>query len=251
MIGRLAETFLPTETTSRRVEILPSLMCADLLRVADQLARLRTVGVRHLHIDVMDGSFVPNFMFGTTMVQQLRRNTDFRLEVHLMTRTQETHVDRFLEAGAHVIQFHPEAADAPGDLIRRIRRQGASPGLVLQPALPLKILDPWLDALDHCLLMSAPPGFAGQAFDLKVFDRIRRLADLRSKRALDFEIGCDGSVRRHHLRRIVKAGADRIVVGRVLFDTGRSLPDSLNDLRRLCHKAAEPASTRSSPGPTE
>jgi ribulose-phosphate 3-epimerase len=191
----------------------PSLLACDFARLGDEVRRLEEAGAKVLHLDVMDGHFVPNLSFGVPVVEAIRRVTDLPLDVHLMISEPARYVRTFREAGADLITFHVEAAAEPGELLEEIRALGAAAGLSLNPPTPVERLEPWLDLCDLVLVMSVMPGFAGQEFQPVGLEKLRRLRR-RGDRLL---LAIDGGVSRDTIEDCAEAGADLLVMGSALF----------------------------------
>jgi ribulose-phosphate 3-epimerase len=205
-------------------------MAANLLRLEDQLLELVEAKIDVVHIDVMDGRFVKNFMFGPSLVEQVRRATSMRLDVHLMITTPAQYVPSFIEAGASTIQLHIEAGPSTR-LLRQIRKLGVGVGLVLNPTTPVTAVHAYLDYVDQCVLMSAPPGWCNQQFDRGVLPKIESLFKVRQHQGSRFEIVVDGSVDLCAIREVAAAGANVIVVGgKALFKCGVPLAAAVYNL---------------------
>jgi ribulose-phosphate 3-epimerase len=199
------------------VEIVPSILSADFARLGEEIARVEAAGVRMLHLDVMDGHFVPNMTIGPPVVESIRRVTRLRLDVHLMIEKPERHIESFIAAGADQISVHQETCPHLDRTLRFIKSLGAAAGVVLNPATSLSTLDYVLPLADFVLLMTVNPGFGGQEFIPYCLRKIRDLADRRSRLGLTFPIEIDGGVNGNNLAELVRAGADWIVTGSSVF----------------------------------
>lgn len=199
------------------VEIVPSILSADFARLGEEIARVEAAGVRMLHLDVMDGHFVPNMTIGPPVVESIRRVTRLRLDVHLMIEKPERHIESFIAAGADQISVHQETCPHLDRTLRFIKSLGAKAGVVLNPATSLSTLDYVLPLADFVLLMTVNPGFGGQEFIPYCLGKIRDLADRRSRLGLTFPIEIDGGVNGNNLAELVRAGADWIVTGSSVF----------------------------------
>ena len=199
------------------VEIVPSILSADFARLAEEIARVQRGGASMLHLDVMDGHFVPNLTIGPPVVESIRKATRLHLDVHLMIENPERYAGEFVRAGANSVSVHYEACrhlDATLDLIREA---GALAGVVLNPATPIAVLEDVLEVADYVLLMSVNPGFGGQKLIPYVLEKVRKLARMRREKRLALPIEIDGGVHRENLAEVVRAGCDWIVTGSAVF----------------------------------
>lgn len=197
-----------------KMKLSPSMMCCDLLRLQEQLSVLKAAGVEYLHIDVMDGEFVPNYMLGTDFVRQLRRATDIPLDIHLMIREPERKLSFFELREGDLVSVHAESTFHLQRALQQVRSQGARPLVALNPATPLSALDYVLEDVDGVLLMTVNPGFAGQKMVPATLDKIkraRRMLDERGYSHLPIEV--DGNVSPAHLVEMQEAGANMFVIG--------------------------------------
>jgi ribulose-phosphate 3-epimerase len=198
-------------------EILPSLLAADFTRLGEQIAQVESSGARILHLDIMDGHFVPNLSMGTPIVSAVRKVTRLTLDVHLMVANTEAVVPLFLEAGADCVSVHQETTPHLDRTLRFIQSEGAKAGVVLNPSTPVSTLEHALDLCDYVLLMSVNPGFGGQKFIPYVLDKARALRDWRDRRRLEFLIEIDGGVSVDNVGKVAEAGVDWIVAGSSVF----------------------------------
>ena len=199
------------------VEIAPSILSADFARLGEQVEVMKSGGASMLHVDVMDGRFVPNISIGVPVLRSLRAATDLLLDCHLMIEEPDRYVPAFIEAGAQMVSVHQEACPHLDRSVRLIRDLGADAGVVLNPATPVHLLDDVLASVDFVLIMSVNPGFGGQKLLPHTLDKIRRLNQLREERGLDYRIEIDGGVTLENLPRIVEAGCDIVVAGSTIF----------------------------------
>lgn len=199
------------------VEIVPSILSADFARLGEEIARVEAAGVRMLHLDVMDGHFVPNLTIGPPVVESIRKATDLTLDVHLMIEKPERHIASFIAAGANQVSVHQETCPHLDRTLRFIQAEGAAAGVVLNPATPLETIDYVLELADYVLLMTVNPGFGGQVFIPYSLRKIRELAGRRDRLGLSFPIEIDGGVTTENLAEIVRAGAEWIVTGSSVF----------------------------------
>ena len=201
------------------VEIAPSILAADFARLGEQVEAVKRGGASMIHVDVMDGRFVPNITIGAPVVRSLRAATDLCLDCHLMIEEPDRYVPEFIEAGAGMVSVHQEACPHLDRSLRLIREHGAMAGVVINPATPVHTLDDVLELADFILVMSVNPGFGGQKFLPHTLDKIRRLDQSRRERGLEYRIEIDGGVTLDNLARIVQAGCDIVVAGSSVFGT--------------------------------
>jgi len=199
------------------VEIIPSILSADFARLADEIARVERGGASMLHLDVMDGHFVPNLTIGPPVVASIRKATRLHLDLHLMIEQPERYVEAFARAGANSISVHVEACRHLDAVLGLIRGAGAMAGVVLNPATPVSVLEDVLEVADYVLLMSVNPGFGGQNMIPYVLDKARKLARMRRDRGLALPIEIDGGVHKDNLGDVARAGCDWIVTGSAVF----------------------------------
>lgn len=213
------------------VKIAPSILSADFARLADEIARVEAAGADWLHVDVMDGHFVPNLTLGAPVVAAIRKVTQLPLDVHLMVTNPAELVDAFAAAGADWLTVHVETEPHLHRLVNRIRELGPKPGVVLNPATPLGALEEILPDVDMVLLMSVNPGFGGQKFIPASVEKIRRLKEMLLKRALPALIEVDGGVNAQTAPQVIAAGADILVAGSAVFSSS-DLRLAMETLRR-------------------
>ena len=194
--------------------VLPSLLQCDFGNLEREVERLRSAGVEALHLDVMDGHFVPNLTYGLPIVQALRRITDMPLDVHLMISDPAAYAERFAEAGADVMTFHIEAVEDPRPLLAQIRGLGAGAGIALNPGTPTSRLNECWDLCDLVLVMSVPAGFGGQSFDTIALDKLREVRQMAGD-AVVLEV--DGGIHAQNIGDCAAAGAELFVVGSAIF----------------------------------
>ena len=198
-------------------QIVPSLLSADFARLAEDIAKVERGGAKMLHVDVMDGHFVPNLTLGPPVVQSIRKVTKLTLDAHLMIEDPDTYAPIFIEAGVDQVSVHVEVARHLDRTLRLIQSHGARAGVVLNPATPVSSLEDVLDVADYVLVMSVNPGFGGQEFIPNSLNKIRRLDRIRRERRLDFAIEIDGGVSHDNVEAIVQAGCDWLVAGSHVF----------------------------------
>ena len=200
-------------------KIAPSILSADFSRLGDEVRAVERSGADVIHVDVMDGHFVPNITIGPLVVQGLKRLTSLPLDVHLMIENPERYIEAFAQAGSDWITFHAEVCPHPKRMIKKIRQLNVRPGIVLKPATPLKTLFPVLNDLDLVLIMSVNPGFGGQSFIPSTLKKIARLKKLIDENQYPLEIEVDGGVKIENIREVSEAGGDVFVVGTGIFKT--------------------------------
>ena len=200
-------------------EILPSILAADFARLGEQIAQVEQAGVRMLHLDVMDGHFVPNLTIGPPVVASIRKITRLTLDVHLMITDPDKYAPIFIDAGADQVLVHQEACKHLDGTLREIQRAGARAGVVINPGTPVGAIEEVLGLLDYVLIMSVNPGFGGQEFIPYALDKVRRLDAIRRDRRLAFPIEIDGGVTKENIAEVVRAGCDWIVTGSSVFHT--------------------------------
>jgi ribulose-phosphate 3-epimerase len=202
------------------VILAPSILAADLGRLAEEVAAVERGGAGEIHVDVMDGQFVPNLSLGPAVVAALRRTTRLPIDVHLMVERGERYTDAFVDAGASSVLLHVEAVPHLQRGLAHIAERGARPGVVLNPSTPLSTLEEILPEVERVLLMTVNPGFSGQTFLPSSLDKIRRLRETIVGRGLKARIQIDGGVTLDNIRTIVAAGAEIIVTGAAAFGDG-------------------------------
>jgi ribulose-phosphate 3-epimerase len=199
------------------IEIVPSILSADFARLAGEIASAERGGASMLHLDVMDGHFVPNITIGPPVVESIRKATRLHLDVHLMIESPERFVEQFVRAGANSVSVHYEACRHLDGVLGMIRAAGAMAGVVLNPATPVSVLEDVVEVADYVLLMSVNPGFGGQELIPYVLQKARKLDILRKEKRLALPIEIDGGVHRNNLAEVVRAGCDWIVTGSAVF----------------------------------
>ena len=216
------------------IEIVPSILSADFARLDREIASAERGGASMLHLDVMDGHFVPNLTIGPPVVASIRKATRLRLDVHLMIEDPGRYAGEFVRAGADSVSVHYEACRHLDAVLESIRKEGALAGVVLNPATPVALLEDVLEVADYVLLMSVNPGFGGQKLIPYVLEKVRKLAEIRREKRLALPIEIDGGVHRENLAEVVRAGCDWIVTGSAVFHS----PDAEAAVREMREIAA-------------
>jgi len=201
------------------IEVLPSILSADFSRLGEQIASLEHAGCRMIHLDVMDGHFVPNLTIGPPVIESLRKITRMTFDVHLMITDPDRYAPAFIQAGSDQVLVHQEASIHLDRTLRMIQSEGARAGVVINPATPVAMLDEVLDVADYVLVMSVNPGFGGQRFIPNALDKVRRLARKKRERGLQLPIEMDGGITKENVSDVVRAGVEWIVAGSSIFHT--------------------------------
>jgi ribulose-phosphate 3-epimerase len=217
------------------VELLPSILSADFAHLADEVAAAERGGGTVIHVDIMDGHFVPNITLGPPVVKSLRKATKLPLDCHLMIENPNEFIPAFADAGANWVSVHYEACTHLHRSLEMILQHGMQPGVVLNPATRVDLIVDILPMVHHVLIMSVNPGFGGQEFIDFSLEKIRRLAHLRRELGLAFRIEVDGGVAHDTVAQVVKAGAELLVAGNAVFGAG----DAERDARALLTAARE------------
>jgi ribulose-phosphate 3-epimerase len=202
------------------IELAPSILSADFAHLADQVRSAAEGGGTVVHVDVMDGHFVPNLTLGPPLVKSLRKATDLPLDCHLMIDNPDQFIPEFAAVGANWISVHQEICVHLNRTLHLIKSQGCLAGVVINPATPVDTLSEVLDVADYILVMSVNPGFGGQKFIPATVNKIRRLADLRAQRGLGYRIEIDGGIDLNTIPDVVRAGAEILVAGNAVFGKG-------------------------------
>ena len=221
------------------VELLPSILSADFAHLADEVAAAERGGGTVIHVDVMDGHFVPNITLGPPVVAKLRKATKLPLDCHLMIENPNEYIPAFADAGANWIGVHYETCPHLHRTIELIIHHGMKPGVVLNPATRVDLIEDVLPMLHHVLIMSVNPGFGGQEFIPFSLDKIRQLAAMRKAKGLGFKIEVDGGIAHDTVTQVVQAGAELLVAGFAVFGAGAAEKDARSLLAAARQAAGE------------
>lgn len=199
------------------IKISPSVLSADFSDLAREVADIESSGADMVHLDVMDGHFVPNISFGFPVIESLRKRSNMIFDVHLMIEEPEKYADRFIESGADILTFHLEACEDPETLLGDIRSQGVMAGISVKPATPIEEVYPYLEHCDMVLVMTVEPGYGGQKLIPETIEKVRKIKAEIENRGLNVEIQVDGGVNDKTAPELISAGAGILVAGSSVF----------------------------------
>ncbi len=220
------------------IQVVPSIFAADFMRLGEEIHRVEQAGVEMIHVDIMDGHFVPNFTMGTPITESIRRLTRVKLDHHLMIEDPDTYAPIFIKAGADCVSVHYEVCRNLDRTLHMIQDLGAKAGVVINPSTPVMLLEDVFDIVDYVLVMSVNPGYGGQRFIPKSLDKVGTLARIRSERKLDFAIEIDGGVGQENIAEVARAGVDWVVAGSSVFGA-RDAAGAVRELRQVAREAFE------------
>lgn len=199
------------------LKLSPSLLSADFSQLNRDINIVAQAGAQYIHLDVMDGVFVPNITFGAPVIKALRKVSDIVFDVHLMIIDPIKYIDDFCKAGADIITFHVESISDPAKTIEKIKMNNVKAGIVIKPHTTVKAIEKYLDMVDMVLVMSVEPGFGGQKFMPHTLDKVKELAGIKKDKNLNFEIEIDGGIGINNVREVIEAGVEVVVAGSAVF----------------------------------
>ena len=201
----------------KKIQISPSILSADFSQLGNEIKRLEEGGADMIHVDVMDGHFVPNLTIGPPVIKALRKQCSIKFDVHLMISPVHKYIEAYADAGADIITIHPEATDNLEQSISKIKSLNKKVGVSLNPESKLDLITKYLEKIDLVLIMSVNPGFGGQKFMPEVLDKVKQLKEIKSKRNMNFDIEIDGGINFDNCQSVIEAGANILVSGTTVF----------------------------------
>jgi ribulose-phosphate 3-epimerase len=201
----------------KKIQISPSILSADFSQLGNEIKRLQEGGADMIHVDVMDGHFVPNLTIGPPVIKALRKQCSIKFDVHLMISPVHKYIEAYADAGADIITIHPEATDNLEDSISKIKSLNKKVGVSLNPESKLDLITKYLEKIDLVLIMSVNPGFGGQKFIPEVLDKVKQLKEIKSKKNMNFDIEIDGGINFDNCQSAIEAGANILVSGTTVF----------------------------------
>ena len=216
----------------KKIQISPSILSADFSQLGNEIKRLEDAGADMIHVDVMDGHFVPNLTFGPPVIKKIRKCSNLPFDVHLMISPVEKYIKDYAEAGADIITFHPEATEDVGKTIEVIRSYKKKVGISLNPETPSSVIEGYLKKIDLILIMSVNPGFAGQKFMPEVLEKVKFFRSKINNEKLNIDIEIDGGIDFETAPLAIKAGANILVSGTTIFKGGNNISENIKNLRK-------------------
>jgi len=201
----------------KKIQISPSILSADFSQLGNEIKRLEEGGADMIHVDVMDGHFVPNLTIGPPVIKALRKQCSIKFDVHLMISPVHQYIEAYADAGADIITIHPEATENLEESISKIKSLNKKVGVSLNPESKLDLITNYLEKIDLVLIMSVNPGFGGQKFMPEVLDKVKQLKEIKSKRNMNFDIEIDGGINFDNCQSAIEAGANILVSGTTVF----------------------------------
>ena len=216
----------------KKIQISPSILSADFSQLGNEIKRLEEGGADMIHVDVMDGHFVPNLTVGPPVIKALRKQCSIKFDVHLMISPVHKYIEAYADAGADIITIHPEATENLEESISKIKSLNKKVGVSLNPESKLDLITNYLEKIDLVLIMSVNPGFGGQKFMPEVLDKVKKLKEIKSKKNMNFDIEIDGGINFDNCRSAIEAGANILVSGTTIFKSNNGdIKKNINLLR--------------------
>ena len=218
----------------KKIKISPSILSADFSQLGQEIKNLENSGADMIHVDVMDGHFVPNLTIGPPVIKALRKYTNIPFDVHLMINPVHKYIKDYAESGADIITIHPEATSSLQESIDEIKKYKKKVGISLNPDTKIEVIEKYLDQIDLVLVMSVFPGFGGQKFIKDVLKKIKRLSEIKDKKSFKFDIEVDGGINFSNFKEVLEAGANVLVSGTTIFkENNGDIKKNINFLKTI------------------